>query len=145
MPYITVDGLEWRFGAREILQLSDRDRDGVADLDVLATAIYDVDSMINAHLASRYALPITPVPDLLKWIAAQLVRCNLHDDKKPKAVQDNCDKAIEWLVMLASGEIDLVDVDGVPIPQITPPTGGSNPAAGGAQRRVTAEVLDSMP
>lgn len=143
MPYATVEALEWRFGEQEILQLSDRDRDGVADPDVLVEAIYDADAIVNSIIGVRYATPIVPSPSILVWAACQLARYELHDDKAPERVKAGRDHALDILNQIASGALALVDNSGIPIPPVT--VFSSGVAAGGAPRRITAEVLDSMP
>lgn len=142
MPYATVDALEWRFGEKEILQLSDRDRDGVADLDVLTEAIYDAEAIVNTALAARYTVPVVPTPQILAWIACQLVRYELHEKQAPERVMDGREHALQVLADLAAGVIDMVDNSGNPI---LPIWGSVAPFSGGAARRVTATVQDAMP
>jgi len=146
MPYATVDALGWRFGEQEILQLSDRNRDGFADPDVLAEAIYDADGIVNGIIGVRYAVPVSPTPNVLSWAACQLARYELHDDKAPERVKAGRDNALQILRDIAEGLMALVGQDGVPIAPLTDGAAlYSGAAVGGAARRVTAEVQESMP
>ena len=74
MAYCTLADLVDRYGETEVLQLTDRNHDGIADTQVLDPVFADVDALIDAHLASRYALPLSSVPRVLVRLACDLVR-----------------------------------------------------------------------
>lgn len=110
MAYLTQSQLEERIGANEVAQLADRERAGVADPAVIASAIIDAEAEINSYLGARYALPISPsVPDQVKSLTAVIARYNLHrrelDEGHPAYIAYR--DAVRYLERVASGLITL--------------------------------------
>ena len=56
MSYCTYDDLVNAFGKEEILLLTDRDRNGRQDEDVLEEAIAFADAYIDGYLRERYSV-----------------------------------------------------------------------------------------
>lgn len=110
MPYCAWDDLEQRFGS-EISDLIDRDNDDVDDVGVLNTAIEEADALIDGYLSSRYKVPLTTVPVLIKKISCDIVRHSLWDDKAPDEVTKRYEKAIAFLKDISKGIIQLPDAD----------------------------------
>lgn len=105
MPYATQTDLEDAYGADEMLQLADRDRDGVADAGFIDAALNRADSLIDGYLAGRYALPVAPVPPVLTATACDLARYWLYDDAAPDRVRQAFEDAIAWLKDVAAGKV----------------------------------------
>lgn len=103
MPYCTEQDLTDRFGAPELLQLSDRDNNGANDPAVIAGAIADADEQINRKLRGRYDTPITPAPAELVPIACDLARYNLYGLRPPEEVKNRYDSAMRELRDYATG------------------------------------------
>lgn len=143
MAYATAAEIALRFGAMESLQLSDRDRDGVADAGVIDTAGTEADSVVDSIIGVRYLTPVIPAPAVLVGAACDIARYRLHDDKAPQRVVDGYKQALALLAQIASGEVALIGASGLPATPVAQPNSGA--AAGGAARRVTAEVQDAMP
>lgn len=114
MAYVTQADLDKRFGP-EIAQLVDRNNDGTPDPGVFDMAAQDADAQINGYLGSRYALPLSPVPDLVKELAADITRYELWDDKAPEEVRKRYEDAIARLKDIAKGLIVLPGADGAPV------------------------------
>ncbi len=75
MTYATLQDLIDEFGGREVIALSDRDGDGVADADVITRALEKADEEINGFLEGRYPVPLAlPAPALIVDIACRLAR-----------------------------------------------------------------------
>lgn len=72
MPYATLADLQNRYGEDAITVLADRDGDGAADAGVVDRALADADAEIDAYLAERYQLPLSPVPPLLTRLACEI-------------------------------------------------------------------------
>lgn len=109
MGYATEQDLVTRYGQDQLLVLADRDNDGVADADVVAEALANAAAEIDGYLASRYELPLSPVPPLLVRLACDVAVWHLCDsdplatelrEKKYKA-------AVDILRQLASGDMSL--------------------------------------
>lgn len=105
MAYATQADLEDAFAADEIRQLADRDRDGVADSNVIAAVLARADSMIDSYLGGRYALPITPIPTVLMATACDLARYWLYDDAAPERVRDSYEDAVGFLKDVSAGRV----------------------------------------
>jgi len=102
-------GLVDRFGEEQLLLLADRDNDQVLDADVIAKAIGDADGIVGLHLRGRYALPLSPVDDVIVNIVCDLARTALYGKGTdvPEAVLDRDKAARALLKLMASGELVL--------------------------------------
>lgn len=97
MPYITRAQLDNLFGAAEMAALLDRENDGSEDVGVLAYAIANADALIDAHLASRYEVPLVEIPQLIATISAHITRYLLWEDKAPEEVRKRYDASLKQL------------------------------------------------
>jgi phage gp36-like protein len=95
-----------------LIQLTDDDADGVADAAVIAETIAQADSEINGYLGSRYSIPVSPVPALLRNLSVALSvwklysHRGLYNERRRKDYED----AIATCRRLAKGEMVLPDV-----------------------------------
>jgi len=107
VSYATPQDLAERFGAAELAQLTDPLAGEVVDDAVVARALADADAEIDARLAPRYALPITPTPLVLVRIAADLARYFLWDQRASDAVRNRAQEARRLLDAVAAGDVAL--------------------------------------
>ncbi|PTW61426.1 phage gp36-like protein [Breoghania corrubedonensis] len=130
MTYATQQDLIDRFGADELIQLTDRLSvpPAAIDADVVARALSDADALIDSYLRKRYALPLDPAPPVLVKIASDLARYNLYDDGADKdgPVVRAQGSALAWLRDVSKGLIELDDG-----------TGDAPAASGGGQVRAS--------
>jgi phage gp36-like protein len=123
VAYLTQTDLEERIGPDVVLQLADRDHDGIVDLAAVAAAIADADAEINSYLAPRYALPLATAPDIVKRLSAMIARYNLWRRDLPEdhpayvAYRD----ALKTLQQIANGVVSLPLASG---------TAGATPVGG---------------
>lgn len=135
MAYLTQAELEDRIGSDVVLQLADRDRDGVADAASIAAAIADADAEINSYLYPLYALPLAIVPDTVKRLSSMIARYNLWrrnvaaDHPAYIAYID----AVKTLQAIASGSVSLPLASG---------TSGA-PSTGGVAYSTPSAVFDT--
>ncbi|MBP1844761.1 phage gp36-like protein [Rhizobium petrolearium] len=122
MPYASLEDLIERAGEDEILQVADRDEDGIPDPDVVEAALVHADNIANGYVAVRYALPLTAVPDLLRTWCVSIARYQLHRDGAPDYVVRDYKDALTALKDLARGVLDLPI--GVDDPQPAPSDSG---------------------
>lgn len=113
MSYATLADLVALAGEAEVLQVADRDDDGTADPDVIAAALAGADDAINVWLATRYALPLSTVPEIVKDWATVIARYKLHRDGPPDHVVKDYDDVVKMLQAAASGKLTLPGVDGI--------------------------------
>jgi phage gp36-like protein len=104
-------------GAEELIQLADRDHDGVADTAVVTRAIERADSYMNGYIAKQYATPIAAdqVTPELKHRSAELAVYYLRKDKRALTEEDRdfYDSTEKWLEQIAAGKVSL-DADPLP-------------------------------
>ena len=105
--YANKDDLVQRYGEKEIIQLTDRDRAGVIDDVVLDRAILDASARIDGYLAAY--LPLTTVPAALIRVCCDIAHYYLYDfaPARPEAVRDKFEEAIKYLTAVGKGQISL--------------------------------------
>lgn len=107
MPYATLDDLIERASEAEIRQIADRDRDGAIDPDVVESALIDADNLINGYVATKYAMPLPSVPDLVRTWATIIARYELHHNGAPDHVVRDYNNALAALKDVAAGTATL--------------------------------------
>ena len=108
MAYITQAQLVDRFGVDELIRLTDRDGSaGAVVTAVLDAAIADAGSEADAYVGARYLLPLSPVPDVLVRVVADLVRYRLYDEAATEQVRKRYEDAVRFLSALAKGAISI--------------------------------------
>ncbi len=138
MPYATQQDLIDRFGQAELIELSDRSRSGAIDAAVVARALGDADAEIDGYLASKYTLPLDPIPLPIARIACDMARYHLHDDRVTEQVRKRYEDAIRFLKAVVSGEVTLgVDAGG------EAPAAVGGPQVSSPEREFTRDTLAS--
>lgn len=141
MPYATTQDLIDRFGEEELLQLADRDGDGVIDAAVVERAAADADAEIEGYLVGRYALPLESVPPVLSRIACDMARYHLYDDLATETVRTRYEDARRLLESIAAGKVQL----GLPASAGAAPVSGSPEVDSDAPARVfTRDSLEGF-
>ena len=106
-PYLTVAEYITRFGVEETVQLTDVSNSGVVNEAGLGAALSDATEIANGYLAGLYAIPLAPVPGIVKQIVADLARERLHNDNPTAAVSSRADNARTMLKDIAKAVISL--------------------------------------
>lgn len=109
MPYAVQQDLVDRFGLEELQQLAPGPANGIETAKV-ARAIDDATALMDGYLRSRYALPLTATPPLLRKFACAIARHDLHQggDRQPtNQVRAASDEAVRFLKDIADGKADL--------------------------------------
>jgi phage gp36-like protein len=107
MAYATLADLEAAFGVKELVVLADRDRDQVPDAPVVGRAIEDAEGEINSYLASRYILPLDPVPAQIRAITCDIARYRMDAANPRQATKDRYEAALATLRDLSVGKATL--------------------------------------
>jgi len=128
--YITADDLTARYSAAKLLQVSDRDGDGVADPGVVDAACADATELMDGYLAERYTLPLTPVTGIVKGWAAAIAWYKLCLSP-PDNVKDAYKDALDHLAQVRTGKL-ILQANGVP--DAATPVNGAVVAVDGAPR-----------
>jgi phage gp36-like protein len=129
MAYVTQQQLIDRFGEAELIQLTDRENTGSVDTAVLDQAIADAGAEYDGYLASRYQLPISPVPAIIALYVGDVVRYRLYDDGATEEVRKRYEDAIKFARMVGEGKLRLGAAVDEPV------------AAGGAQMESGGRVF----
>lgn len=107
MTYASHSDLSDRIGDAILTDISDHDRDGTADAEVLDRALIDADSLIDGYVATRFSTPLDPVPNIVNTWAVSIALYFLHRDGAPSNVEKDYDDAIAALKDVAAGRIAL--------------------------------------
>ena len=115
MPYATVQDAEDLYGADYVGSSFDRDRDGSVDPLAATSAFSKASSEIDSYLATRFDVPVSPAPDVVKerCIDIAIYRVcpdSALTDEKRRRYED----AIAWLKDVAKGLATLDLGDDVP-------------------------------
>lgn len=105
--YASLAAMTARFGATEILQLTDKENTGSVDTVVLDQAFADAEAEIDGYLEGRYRLPLASVPRVLVTYACDITRYRLYDDRATDQVTKRYEAAIKFLAMVAKRQIGL--------------------------------------
>ncbi|RWN30126.1 MAG: DUF1320 domain-containing protein [Mesorhizobium sp.] len=118
MTYAVKQDLVDRFGAIELIQLTDRTNVPPTTIDdvVVGRALADADGVVDGYIGKQYALPLSVVPPVLVKIAADLARYFLHGEAadKDSIVTRNYNAAIAWLKDVAKGLVAIDDGGEIP-------------------------------
>lgn len=107
--YVTRQKLIDRFGYDELIQLTDRSRPPVNDIDddVLNAAITDAEAFVDSHLQTRYQLPLAEIPPTLERVTGNVVRYYLYDDRATEQVTKLYNDSEKFLISVRDGKIQL--------------------------------------
>lgn len=111
MAYSTSSDVETAVGgAARLLQLTDRDGDGVygaEDAAVVAAAIAEADALIDSYASKRFATPFATPPTTIVKLSARLARYALRSQQNCLSQADvtSYESDVKWLEALAKGEV----------------------------------------
>lgn len=109
MSYAAQADMVSRFGSTEVIALTDRDRTGEIDADLLAGALEDASAEMDTYLAGRYRLPLTNVPRFLAGLCCDIARYRLSgaEARDTEEVRTRFRDAIAFLKLAADGKVTL--------------------------------------
>jgi phage gp36-like protein len=103
MSYATLQNLQDKFGPDEILQLADRDADGMIDAGVVEKALADADALVDAYVGKRHDLPLEETPPRVADVAAEIAYFKLFRGDPPEYARKLYEDAMRFLRDVASG------------------------------------------
>lgn len=125
MTYATKEDIDNLYGDGLLVKVADHDRDGTPDMDVIDKALLGADEIINAYLSARYAVPVDPVPGVVRSCAIDIAvyRMALGRAQRTEEMRVRYEDALAILDKIAKGTIGLglppVDTDGDGVPDQT--------------------------
>ncbi len=141
MAYAVQADLEERFGAKELLKLTDRSDPPTGEIDaaVVTRALSDAEAEINGYLAARYTLPLSSTPTGLKRLCCDIARYYLYDDWANEQVRTRFEDATKVLKLIAEGKV-LLGTE----PAAAPQTRASEPEFTTSERKFTRDSLEEF-
>jgi len=118
MGYATQADMVSRFGSTEVIAMTDRDRTGEIDADLLSNALDDASAEMDTYLAGRYRLPLSTVPRFLAGLCCDIARYRLAgaEVRDTEEVRTRFRDAIAFLKLAADGKVTLgVDPAGMTV------------------------------
>ncbi|GEC14289.1 gp436 family protein [Nitrobacter winogradskyi] len=114
MTYTSQADLVERFGARMLLDLTDRATPPAGEIDagVVTRALEDTDAAINGFLLGRYRLPLPSTPPMLRDIAQAVAIYKMHRDVVSEKIRLDYLDAMKLLGQIGTGAVRL-DIAGV--------------------------------
>ena len=110
MAYATVADMIARFGELEVLQLTDRNQEGVIDKAVAKTALDDATAEIDAYLG-RFKRPFGKIPPLLVRLCCDIARYRLTAAQGVLITEEIRNRykidVLDLLRAMAKGEVQL--------------------------------------
>ncbi len=116
MPYCTLSDLLCQVSESVLIQLTDDANTGSVVATVINQAIADADAEIDGYCGKRYALPFSPVPDLVRKMSVDIALYNLHGRRADSMPDDRAERyrqAVARLRDVARGTA-MLGVSGLP-------------------------------
>ncbi len=111
MAYCTHADLLKRMSEADLIELTDDAGAGVLDSDAEARAIADADGEIDGYCGSRYTVPFSPVPGMIRKLSVDIAIYNLYGLrpllKLPEEITARYDNAVRFLKDVAKGLVKL--------------------------------------
>lgn len=131
MSYADVHDITNQLDDVILVQLTDDKGTGYYDEDVVARAIEDADSEIDGYVGSRYPVPMSPVPPVLRKLSADIAIYNLYSRRQgaPEHRDRRYQDAVRFLESVAKGDVSLgaTDPEGNPPANDAPRFSSENP------------------
>jgi phage gp36-like protein len=142
MTYATQIHMETRFGLNELVLLTDASGSGFADAAQIAAQLAAADEVIDGYVATRYALPLAPVPGVIVSMACDIARYKLHRDGAPDKVKDAYVEALARLKDIQAGKFILQSAGVTAVSAPSPAIAG--PAFSAPGRVFSSDALGDM-
>jgi phage gp36-like protein len=127
MAYCAIEDIRQVILDAELIQLTDDARTGLINETRVGQAIASADAEIDGYCASRYEVPFSPVPAIIKKCSIDIAVYNLHARKAlkiPEARQVRYDNAVRIIKDIASGTVSLEEDTATEEKDLASVTGG---------------------
>lgn len=140
MVYAALSDLVAQFGDAEVIALTDRNLDGVADVPVYGMALQRASNTIDSYVSSRYPLPLSVVPDQLVDICCDIARYKLCGVEVTETddIRNRFKDAIKMLEHIRDGKVDI----GLTVAGAAPVENASVRVVGGGRTFSRAQLAD---
>ncbi len=110
MPYCTLSDIEKLIPQDTIIQLTDDEDTGSVNQARVDEAIAQADSIIDSYCGTRYSVPFSTVPDIVKTLSVDIAIYNLYSrrvEEIPETRDQRYRNAIRQLEGIARGTISI--------------------------------------
>ncbi|SHH06198.1 gp436 family protein [Bradyrhizobium erythrophlei] len=140
MGYATKDDIDQLYGTDLLVRVADYNRDGTPDPDVIAKGLQAADEICDAYLSAQYAVPVTPVPGIVKNCAIDIAvyKMALGRTGRTDEMRVRYEDALSILEKISTGKVGL-GLPNVTTQPIDPTTGKPQVDANGNPVLVTTD------
>ena len=108
--YCTEEDILKKISSDELAQLTSATE--VIDHEKVIQAIEDADGEIDSYIQRHYAVPVSPVPNVIRKASVTIALYNVWSDRSNKVglddtVKDNYEKIVAWLKLAADKKVTL--------------------------------------
>lgn len=116
MAYCTLDDILAMMDEAEVIRYTDDNNAGYINTDVTGKAIAGAGALIDSHLAVRYSVPVSPVPDILVDLAVDIAIYKIcsRRGQSPEEIRKKFEDAVKYLEKVAAGKIVLSGASAAP-------------------------------
>ena len=111
MTYCTLNDIKQLTSEAELIQLTDDDDTGIINESIVNSAISYAETTINGYISSRYTLPLSEIPELIKTFSVDLSIYRLHSRRfmldMPESLEIRYKNIIKELEKIQKGMINL--------------------------------------
>ena len=117
--YASAVEFEEEIGTTETVELTNLDNPSANTVNIsrLEKALATASGEINSYLATRYSIPISPVPQILKNYCIDIAWYRLAQNNAPEQYTTRYNNTIARLKDIEKGQMLLVDDNGVALPK----------------------------
>lgn len=117
--YASAAEFEEEIGTEETVQLTNLDNPSATEVNTtrLEKTLSAATGEINSYLATRYTIPVSPVPQILKTYCIDIAWYRLAQNNAPEQFATRYNNAIARLKDIEKGQMLLVDDTGTAIAQ----------------------------
>ena len=144
MAYCTIEDIRKVLPETDLVQLTDDEGAGTIHPQRLEEAIAQADADIDSYLSGKYAVPLTPVPAVLKKLSADIAVYNLYSrrlEQIPETRAERYRNAVRMLEGIARGTIS---VGAAAPPQPAADAGGPEATRSADERVFTKTTLEGF-
>ncbi|MEA3018407.1 MAG: hypothetical protein QOI38_3129 [Sphingomonadales bacterium] len=114
--YLAIDEFVRMFGLEEAVRMTD-DGTGRIDRAMLVEALSAVQAVADVHISAAYAVPLSPVPQIVKVAIADMARARLYPRGAPDGVADAAKAGLKLLERIGEKKLPLPSA--APLPEAT--------------------------
>lgn len=111
MTYCNLDDIKQVTSEAELIQLTDDNNTGIVNETIVNATISYAETTINGYISSRYTLPLSEIPELIKTFAVDLSIYRLHSRRfmldMPESLEVRYKNVIKELEKIQKGTISL--------------------------------------